>query len=98
MKPIVIEDKGNPAFKLTIAANEVRIKMAANSSEQERADIVQFFAAVAALPEVQNFDRTLRGRVYSTSDHSSKSIKTQSLILRTDSKHRMFCFNRSDFV
>jgi hypothetical protein len=98
MKPIVIEDKGNPVFKITIAANQVRIKMAANTSEQERAEIVQFFTAVAALPEIQNFDRSLRGKVYSTADHGAESIKTQLLILRTDSKDQMFRFNRSDFV
>ena len=98
MKPVVIEDKGNPVFKLTIAANQVRIKMAANTSEQERAEIVKFFTAVAALPEIQNFDRSLRGKVHSTANHGAESIKTQLLILRTDSKDQMFRFNRSDFV
>ena len=98
MKPIVIEDKGNLAFKLTIAANEVRIKMAANASEQERAEIVKFYTAVSALPEIQNYDRTLRGQVYSTDEHGADSIKSQLLILQTDSKAQMFRFNRSEFV
>lgn len=97
MKPIVIEDKGNVAFKLTIAANEVRIKLASNASEQERADVIQFYTAVAARPEIQSCTKTLRGRMYSRADHDDNYFKTRLLILQTENRDQTFRFNRSDF-
>jgi hypothetical protein len=97
-KPIVIQDRMNQRFKLTVAAGEVRIKMADGSSEEERAEIVKFFTAVAARSEIQNCDRTLRGYVASRANTSSSNMLNK-LQLTSDTKKRYrFNFNRLDYA
>lgn len=100
MKPIIIQDKQNKNFKLTVAADEVRIKLAADTTEEERAEIIAFFTYVASLPEIQNCDKTLRGCIKSVNDKSAKPIDRDMLQLTIGSKYapNNFKFYRSNFV
>lgn len=62
MKSILIENKGNSNFKLTVTPTEVRIKLKKDATEEEQEYVMDFLKKVANMPAMINCDQTWRGK------------------------------------
>jgi hypothetical protein len=61
-KNIVIEDKGNHYFKLTVAKEEIRIKIQKGVSDKIKKSYIDKLLSVANKPELISCPNTLRGK------------------------------------
>lgn len=62
IKNIVIEDKGNHYFKLTVAKEEIRIKIQKGVSDEIKKSYIDKLLSVANKPELISCPNTLRGK------------------------------------
>ncbi len=83
MKNIVIQDKGNSKFKLTVTPTEVRIKLQEDSSPAMIAEVGDFLKEVANSPEMLNCTRTWRGQV-----QIKDGVFIRKIIMHTETKHK----------
>lgn len=90
MKPIVIQDKGNKEFKLTVTPTEIRIKLKAGISKELSDNVISFLKTVAAKPEMVNCVNTFRGTFKSI---DLNDISTYNITMYTDSKKQAFTYS-----
>ena len=89
MKPIVIQDKGNKEFKLTVTPTEIRIKLKADTPKELSDIVISFLKTVAAKPEMVNCVNTFRGRFRPINLNDSN---TYQITMCTDSKKQAYTY------
>jgi hypothetical protein len=62
MKDLLIQDKGNKHFKLTVTPTEERIKLRADTTRELSDAVVSFLTTVASKPEMVNCNQAFRGK------------------------------------
>ena len=84
MKPIVIQDKGNKEFKLTVTPTKIRIKLKADVPKDLSDNVTSFLKSVAAKPEMVNCVNTFRG-IFRPANLTDSN--TYEITMYTDSKN-----------
>jgi hypothetical protein len=85
MKNVVIEDKGNYYFKLTVSTSEIRIKIQQGVDDTIKQMYIDKLLKVANTPEMVNCVNTFRGK--------TKYVKQGNRIdisMKTDSKKQQY--------
>ena len=89
MKHVVIQDKGNKEFKLTVTPTEIRIKLKADVPKELSDTVISFLKTVAAKPEMVNCINTFRGTFRPINLNDSN---TYQITMYTDSKKQAYTY------
>lgn len=78
MKNVVIEDKGNQYFKLTVSVSEIRIKIQQGVDDTIRQLYIDKLLGVANKPEMVNCSNTFRGKTKYVKDGNANCIAMET--------------------